>query len=115
MNLLRPIVTSISDMSTTSQNNLDRTTIYELIQGHGRTDMYLHYATVIGDFDRVIEHCILEEEWSKAIDIINRQVCCIPLSSNPPAERLVRPTLNYTIVLDPFLCATHQKKLSTLG
>ena len=35
--------------------------------------MYLHYATVIGDFDRVIEHWILEEEWTKAIDVINRQ------------------------------------------
>lgn len=36
--------------------------------------MYLHYATVIGDLQRVIEHWILEEEWSKTIDIINRQV-----------------------------------------
>jgi vacuolar protein sorting-associated protein 18 len=35
--------------------------------------MYLHYATVIGDFDRVIEHWILEEEWIKAIDVVNRQ------------------------------------------
>jgi hypothetical protein len=48
--------------------------VYELIQGHGRTDMYLHYATVIGDFQRVIEHWILEEEWTKAIDVLNRQV-----------------------------------------
>ena len=48
--------------------------MYELIQGHGRTDLLLHYATTIGDFERVVEHWILEEEWSKAIDIINRQV-----------------------------------------
>ncbi|KAJ7492755.1 Pep3/Vps18/deep orange family-domain-containing protein [Mycena latifolia] len=57
----------------TYKNNLDPDTVYELIQGHGRTDMYLHYATVIGDFQRVIEHWVLEEEWSKAIDVINRQ------------------------------------------
>jgi len=56
------------------QTNLDRRTTYELIQGHGRTDMYLHYATVIGDFERVVEHWIMEEEWSKAIDVVNRQV-----------------------------------------
>ena len=56
------------------QGNLDQTTIYELIQGHGRTDMYLYYATVVGDFDRVIEHWILEDEWTKAIDVVNRQV-----------------------------------------
>jgi len=48
--------------------------MYELIQGHGRTDLFLYYATTIGDFERVVEHWILEEEWSKAIDVINRQV-----------------------------------------
>ncbi|KAJ7071163.1 Pep3/Vps18/deep orange family-domain-containing protein [Mycena amicta] len=57
----------------TYKSNLEPHTVFELLQGHGRTDMYLHYATVIGDFQRVIEHWILEEEWSKAIDIINRQ------------------------------------------
>ncbi|KAH7912578.1 Pep3/Vps18/deep orange family-domain-containing protein [Hygrophoropsis aurantiaca] len=57
----------------TYKSNLDRNTAYELIQGHGRTDMYIFYATVIGDFERVIRHWILEEEWSKAIDVINRQ------------------------------------------
>ncbi|KIJ68589.1 hypothetical protein HYDPIDRAFT_165357 [Hydnomerulius pinastri MD-312] len=53
--------------------NLDRNTVYELIQGHGRTDMFLFYATVVGDFERVIQHWILEEDWLKAIDIIIRQ------------------------------------------
>jgi hypothetical protein len=48
--------------------------MYELIQGHGRTDLFLYYATTIGDSERVVEHWILEEEWSKAIDIIIRQV-----------------------------------------
>jgi hypothetical protein len=48
--------------------------MYELIQGHGRTDLFLYYATTIGDFERVAEHWILEEEWSRAIDVINRQV-----------------------------------------
>ncbi|KAJ4484856.1 Pep3/Vps18/deep orange family-domain-containing protein [Lentinula edodes] len=57
----------------TYKNNLDPKTTYELIQGHGRTDMYLHYATVIGDSERVIEHWVMEEEWSKAIDTLNRQ------------------------------------------
>ncbi|KAG6911537.1 hypothetical protein DXG01_011839 [Tephrocybe rancida] len=57
----------------TYKHNLDRTTIYELIQGHGRTDMYLYYANAIGDYQRVIEHWILEEAWLKAIEVINRQ------------------------------------------
>ena len=61
-------------LADTAQSNLNKDTVYELIQGHGRTDMYLFYATTIGDFERVIEHWILEEEWVKAIDIISRQV-----------------------------------------
>lgn len=36
--------------------------------------MYLYYATVVGDFERVIENWVTEEEWIKAIDILNRQV-----------------------------------------
>ncbi|KAG6841938.1 hypothetical protein C0991_005118 [Blastosporella zonata] len=57
----------------TYKHNLDRATVYELIQGHGRTDMYLYYANAIGDYQRVIEHWILEEDWLKAIEVINRQ------------------------------------------
>lgn len=38
--------------------------------------MYLHFATVIGDHRRVVEHWIMEEEWTKAIDTLNRQVHC---------------------------------------
>lgn len=62
------------DLCTTSQHNLDRNTTYGLIQSHGRTDMYLYYANAIGDYQRVIEHWILEENWLKAIEVINRQV-----------------------------------------
>jgi len=54
---------------------LNKETVYDLIQGHGRTDMYLYYATSVGDFERVIEHWIIEEEWIKAIEVISRQVC----------------------------------------
>lgn len=57
----------------TYKNNLNKETIYGLIQGHGRTDMYLYYATTIGDFKRVIEHWIIEEEWVKAIEAISSQ------------------------------------------
>ncbi|THG99900.1 hypothetical protein EW026_g2533 [Hermanssonia centrifuga] len=57
----------------TYKTNLEPTVIYELIEGHGRTDMYLHYAMVIGDFVRVIEYRIMVEEWTKALDVISRQ------------------------------------------
>ncbi|THH06935.1 hypothetical protein EW145_g3730 [Phellinidium pouzarii] len=57
----------------TYKDNLDTNTVYELIQSHGRSDIYLHYAAVVGELDRVAEHWILEEEWMKAIDVLNRQ------------------------------------------
>ncbi len=43
--------------------------------------MYLHYAMVIGDFVRVIEYRIMVEEWTKALDVISRQVCYLSSSS----------------------------------
>ncbi|TEB39011.1 DigA protein [Coprinellus micaceus] len=57
----------------TYKANLNKEAVYELVQGHGRTDMYLHYATVIGDHRKVAEHWVLEEEWLKAIEVISRQ------------------------------------------
>lgn len=48
--------------------------VYELIQSHGRTDLYLFYATLIKDHGKVIEHWIMEEQWLKAIEALSRQV-----------------------------------------
>jgi hypothetical protein len=56
-----------------AQDNLEPNTVYELIQGHGRTDTYLYYAALVGDNERVVEHWVLEEDWPKAIDVISRQ------------------------------------------
>ncbi|KAI0257614.1 Pep3/Vps18/deep orange family-domain-containing protein [Lactifluus subvellereus] len=55
------------------KDDLEPDTIYELIQSHGRTDIYLFYATLVGHFGRVVEHWILEEDWVNAIDAISRQ------------------------------------------
>ncbi|KAH7345284.1 Pep3/Vps18/deep orange family-domain-containing protein [Rhizoctonia solani] len=55
------------------KSNLDRKTTYDLIRGHGRTDVFLNFASVTGDFERIIEHWVSEEEWVKAIDVLHRQ------------------------------------------
>lgn len=65
-----------------SQSVLEPKTIYELIEGHGRTDMYLHFATVIEDFERVAEHYIMEEQWTKAIETLNNQVWTLVFDQN---------------------------------
>jgi hypothetical protein len=46
--------------------------------------MYLHYATTVGDCERVIEHWILEEQWTKAINVLNGQVRKVVLRCNVP-------------------------------
>lgn len=69
----RMVEEDLKQFFATYSANLDKTTTYQLIQSHGRTDMYLHYATIVGDHDRVVEHWISGEEWTKAVDVINRQ------------------------------------------
>jgi len=46
--------------------------------------MYLYYATVVGDCERVIEHWILEEQWTKAIDVLNGQVSLVVIHCDAP-------------------------------
>lgn len=53
--------------------NLDPTVVYELILGHGRTDLYLFYAELNKDHSKVVEHWVTEEQWTKAIDVLSRQ------------------------------------------
>ncbi|KAI0002078.1 Pep3/Vps18/deep orange family-domain-containing protein [Russula vinacea] len=55
------------------KDDLEPDAVYELIQSHGRTDIYLFYAALVCHFERVVEHWILEEDWVKAIDAISRQ------------------------------------------
>lgn len=64
----------LQEFFETYKSNLDRRTTYDLIRGHGRMDVFLNFANVSGDFERVIEYWVSEEEWVKAIDILNRQV-----------------------------------------
>ncbi|KZW02563.1 hypothetical protein EXIGLDRAFT_665057 [Exidia glandulosa HHB12029] len=54
----------------TYKSNLDRKTVYELILSHGRTDMYLHFATVVGDYAKVVEHWVMEGDWLKALEVL---------------------------------------------
>ncbi|KZT55917.1 hypothetical protein CALCODRAFT_497967 [Calocera cornea HHB12733] len=57
----------------TYKTNLDKKTTYELILAHGRADVFLHYAALVGDWERVLDHWVLEEEWEKALGVLSRQ------------------------------------------
>lgn len=58
---------------TSYKSNLDPKTTYSLISSHGRTKELLHYAEIIGDSEKVISHWIQREDWSKALEILNKQ------------------------------------------
>ncbi|CAG8471874.1 10031_t:CDS:10 [Dentiscutata erythropus] len=53
--------------------NLDKRTTYNLIASHGRTRELLFYASLIGDYDKVISHWIQEKDYRQALDILSRQ------------------------------------------
>ena len=56
------------------QDDLESKVVYELILSHGRTDLYLFYANLEEDHSKIVEHWITEEQWLRAIDVLNRQV-----------------------------------------
>ncbi|SPO29308.1 related to DigA protein [Ustilago trichophora] len=58
---------------STYRNLLDPHTTFDLVKKHGRSDAYLHFASVIGDHDRIVRHHIQAKQWTKAIDAINKQ------------------------------------------
>ena len=100
----------------TYKANLDSKTVYELIQSHGRTDIYLHYATLVGDLDRVAEHWVLEEEWTKAIDVINRQVGSLHFGASMLLlTSLGSPTLSSTTASHRCSCGKHRRRRSIRG
>ncbi|KAJ9093867.1 hypothetical protein QFC21_006240 [Naganishia friedmannii] len=63
----------LRNFMTTYKNNLDRKVIYDLIQSHGRTEVYLFFAGLLEDDSIVIDHWVTEEKWLQAIDILSRQ------------------------------------------
>lgn len=57
----------------TYKANLDQRTTYDLITSHGRKDVMIYYANLVGDHQRIIRHYVLEEDWKRAIETLNRQ------------------------------------------
>ncbi|KAF7724526.1 hypothetical protein EC973_000903 [Apophysomyces ossiformis] len=57
----------------TYNGHLHKPTTYRLIASHGRNSEMLYYASLIGDFDRVINHWITESNWSKALEALSKQ------------------------------------------
>jgi hypothetical protein len=54
--------------------HLHSTTTFSLLASHGRNEELLFYATLIGDYEQVINYWIMEKDWKKALKVISKQV-----------------------------------------
>ncbi|KAF6767215.1 Clathrin, heavy chain/VPS, 7-fold repeat [Kalmanozyma brasiliensis GHG001] len=67
------ITEELHQFLATYRSLLDPQTTFDLIKKHGRSDVYLHFASVVGDHDRIVRHHVQTQQWTKAIDAINKQ------------------------------------------
>jgi hypothetical protein len=54
--------------------NLHRPTTYKLMASQGRNEEFLFFASLIGDYDKVISHWITEKNWTKALAVLSKEV-----------------------------------------
>lgn len=57
----------------TYKDDLNERTIFALISRHGRTDMMLHYAAVVKQYDRILRHWVQEQSWEQALKALDKQ------------------------------------------
>ncbi|RKP34668.1 Pep3/Vps18/deep orange family-domain-containing protein, partial [Dimargaris cristalligena] len=62
----------LDSLLRTYKRNLDRRTTYALLRSHGRHDVLLDYAALLGDYEQVIAHWITERQYEQAIDVLSR-------------------------------------------
>lgn len=55
----------------TYKGDLDRRTTFSLIGRHGRSEVMLHYAGVVGEWERVVRYWIERKEWEKAVEVLS--------------------------------------------
>ncbi|RIA95939.1 Pep3/Vps18/deep orange family-domain-containing protein [Glomus cerebriforme] len=75
------------------RTDLDKKTTYNLISSHGRTNELLCYASLIGDYEKVISHWIQEGNYKQALDVLSKQASvdtfykfALVLMENAPSE-----------------------------
>lgn len=56
-----------------NREQLDKTTIYEIITAHNRCSELLYYANLINDYDFVLAYWIRLEKWDEALRVLERK------------------------------------------
>ncbi|CAO1622916.1 unnamed protein product [Sympodiomycopsis kandeliae] len=57
----------------TYKDDLDQNTTFTLISRHGRSDMLIHYAGVVHQYDRIVRHWIDVQDWQNALKVLDQQ------------------------------------------
>ncbi|KAI7899794.1 Pep3/Vps18/deep orange family-domain-containing protein [Cokeromyces recurvatus] len=57
----------------TYSGHLHRPTTYHLITSHGRSEEFLYFASLIGDYEKVISYWITEKNWTKALAVLSKE------------------------------------------
>ncbi|KAL3474502.1 Pep3/Vps18/deep orange family-domain-containing protein [Aspergillus californicus] len=72
-NELKTVRTEFQEFVTKYKTDLDQKTVYDIISSHGREKELLFFATVINDHNYVLSYWIQRENWSEALNILQRQ------------------------------------------
>ncbi|CAO1621017.1 unnamed protein product [Parajaminaea phylloscopi] len=80
----------LKQFMVTYQDNLDTKTTFSLIGRHGRDSIMLHFASVVGDYDRIVRYWLQQEQWALAIEVCHSDPALFykfstTLMSNAPA------------------------------
>ncbi|KAJ2802253.1 tethering complex subunit [Coemansia guatemalensis] len=52
------------------KSSVDPSTTYQLAESHGRRDFWLYYASLCGDYDRIVDYWMEKEEFVRAIEVL---------------------------------------------
>ncbi|KAL7746455.1 tethering complex subunit [Sorochytrium milnesiophthora] len=69
---LTVLLADVRAFLTSYQGHLDPKTTYALMVSLGRVQEMLFFAQLIGDFERMLEHWVSEEQWSKVLELLAR-------------------------------------------
>ncbi|KAL3465809.1 Pep3/Vps18/deep orange family-domain-containing protein [Aspergillus heterothallicus] len=70
---LKAVRNEFQDFVTKYKPDLDQKTAYDIISSHGREKELLYFATVVNDHNYVLSYWIQRENWTEALNVLQRQ------------------------------------------
>jgi tetratricopeptide (TPR) repeat protein len=70
---LRAVRSEFQEFVTKYKSDLDQKTAYDIISSHGREKELLYFATVVNDHNYVLSYWIQRENWTEALNVLQRQ------------------------------------------